>query len=381
MTTSQIVNRTRKASRNDYDAALTRYLDSIPLNNLRAIYRVGSIGAPGLSDIDIILIFKDDRRDFAARYSIDRLNEFDRYLFSHEAILVDESTFRNLPYWFPFFQLHHIFGEELPVANRTGDFSQFSMILLINYLLTKIPYELMLYSFLRWRLHERILLAMLNSLRHSLALWELMGNCPSPHARDFAVSFSSFREAWFSLSSADRTRQLIEYVVKAINLSLELIASVSIAIQDRWYSEYDSAGVSEWVLKTRSRRLIFSGSWTDQQMLRSILSSGRSDCSFPKQLGILLAAFLSSQGLVGNHVRKTFLPQEAIPRLSPAVSSFFKQYCDVIERYASFHARKFHAPAIGYHTFWAPHTESSLVMAADLLLNRLTSILLRGISF
>src|SRR5207244_12945639 len=85
-----LVNRPRQVGVERYEAALAEYLDLVTGDGtVRAVYRVGSLGAPGLSDIDLILVMRDSHRDVLCRYNIERLGAEARYVFSHDALFTD----------------------------------------------------------------------------------------------------------------------------------------------------------------------------------------------------------------------------------------------------------------------------------------------------
>ena len=101
----------------DYEAAVAEYLRLVePLGTLAAVYQFGSFGAPGLSDIDLIAVFKTRERDFAHRYAVQRcLTDSSRYLFSHDPLFTDAKGFKQLFLWFPVAELTRVAGSELEV--------------------------------------------------------------------------------------------------------------------------------------------------------------------------------------------------------------------------------------------------------------------------
>jgi len=101
---SEIVNKTIHCTLDDYKKASKEYIQQInPVKNgISAVYQVGSIGVPGISDIDYFLIFQDDKFDSFRKYSISKLSEKTKYIFSHEGLYINGEIAKDLKYWFAF---------------------------------------------------------------------------------------------------------------------------------------------------------------------------------------------------------------------------------------------------------------------------------------
>lgn len=79
-----------------YDAAVEKVCDLlVQQQGLLSIYQVGSIGHPGISDIDLIAVFKDGSKCDADPLSC--LPRDERRLFTHNVFGIAEGFFRELP--------------------------------------------------------------------------------------------------------------------------------------------------------------------------------------------------------------------------------------------------------------------------------------------
>jgi hypothetical protein len=143
---TKIVDIPIKCSIEEYNKASKEYLNLInpKKNKIKAIYQVGSIGVPGISDLDYILIFSNEEKDNYGKYHIMNLSQKSKYIFAHNVLLINEKVFKNLNLWFPFFDLKKVYGEEIFTKNHKDN--SINLILLLQYLINKIPSDFVVFS-------------------------------------------------------------------------------------------------------------------------------------------------------------------------------------------------------------------------------------------
>jgi hypothetical protein len=90
------------------DTVVRRIIDQ---PGVLSVYQVGSINTPGISDIDLLVVFKDGINCFFD--PLKRISRLERYLFTHSLYGASETHFcRALS--FPFFHdYHHLWGQKL----------------------------------------------------------------------------------------------------------------------------------------------------------------------------------------------------------------------------------------------------------------------------
>ncbi|MCC7232558.1 MAG: hypothetical protein IT242_06410 [Bacteroidia bacterium] len=112
-----------------YQAALQKVVEMLAgLREVMAVYQVGSVGTPGISDLDLVVVFRDNTRsDFNLH---DRLSEDEKYLFIHRLYGIAEkhfsvatglTGFENYKLLFGNHQVEGsraVFEEDKPVLNR-----------------------------------------------------------------------------------------------------------------------------------------------------------------------------------------------------------------------------------------------------------------------
>lgn len=190
-----------------------------------AIYQIGEVLAPGISDLDFIIVYSDDVTLNWHHYKPSTFPNWVQRIMTHAPYVCTESSWTDLQLWFPVFNIRHLWGEMLPEANIVPDISSgvaFGM--LVDYLIVKVPSD---FFFIAWDnpIRLRILLCMLNSLQHTYRLAEMADIGVSKEYRKLSRKISTLRSNWFDLGK-ERFYMLRDYVGLACKLSGDLVELV-----------------------------------------------------------------------------------------------------------------------------------------------------------
>jgi hypothetical protein len=114
------IDRPRYVAPADYDAAVARMCDTVLLRlpGVRAVYQIGGVSTPGISDLDMVAVFDDD-----ASSTVDPLAGLpagDRYLFVHALYGCTVSQLPRILRYTAFHNYRHLRGEELPLSAAAG---------------------------------------------------------------------------------------------------------------------------------------------------------------------------------------------------------------------------------------------------------------------
>jgi hypothetical protein len=96
----------------DYETALNNMVEHLKgISGVRSIYQIGSVSNPGISDIDMLVVFEND-----AVVALDPVVAFrpDRYLFTHQLYGVPEKYWSQLRSLTFFHNYKLIYGEGMP---------------------------------------------------------------------------------------------------------------------------------------------------------------------------------------------------------------------------------------------------------------------------
>lgn len=84
----------------DYEQVKDKVVGAFKINSsLGSIYQIGTISTPGISDLDLILIFDNDVRkvDYSSFYG--QLDNRDRYILMHSPFIITRNLFENMRYF------------------------------------------------------------------------------------------------------------------------------------------------------------------------------------------------------------------------------------------------------------------------------------------
>ena len=106
-----------------YERVRDAYLDRLfATGQVRAAYQMGGVGAPGLSDLDLLIVCRDPiEGDLNAAADIAGIGDEGRYVFMHSQFLLNEQVFRQQRALFFGSDLRHVRGERIEVDEPVGE--------------------------------------------------------------------------------------------------------------------------------------------------------------------------------------------------------------------------------------------------------------------
>lgn len=215
----------------DYTEAISRYTESILSgSDLLGIYQIGGISVPGVSDLDLIVVLKDNLENSrACDYSPATLTDKYRYLFMHSPYFLNASTFTDIHKLFPIFEMKHIYGQQLPLADvSTQRRESIRLSSAVDYL----PYLMMnyLHTIVSRTIHTRPMLCLLHSLNHSLQLTHLP-LAQNDDAEEYRALTVYLREA--ACGKEALSQHWRKSFLRALVLGLELILQMIDAVDEK----------------------------------------------------------------------------------------------------------------------------------------------------
>jgi len=213
----------------DYKNAIDSYVSLIrDEKDLVSVYQIGGVNAEGISDIDLIIVLRDDCEiKDGKRFFIDRLrNSSLRYLFHHNPFFCSESFFPNLAYIIYYENIKHLYGVELSLRSPTETERYFRDVLLIQENTVCLLASLKKLSF-SIVIDLRELLQILFSFSYSVKLAERILEVKSTEWEKYNQSVQEARANWLSYSSKkDLLRQIDKLLFSAIEIGSEICESM-----------------------------------------------------------------------------------------------------------------------------------------------------------
>lgn len=108
-----------KCGFDEYADAISNYIDYMSnFEEVLSIYQIGSVGIPGVSDIDLIVFF-DDSRDCKGNYSIYNIDDKFHKLLLHDVFVVPYSVSKDVYYVTSIFDSKKVYGREISFRKPT----------------------------------------------------------------------------------------------------------------------------------------------------------------------------------------------------------------------------------------------------------------------
>ena len=201
----------------DYEEAareIENLLRAVP--TISAVYRTGSVSAPGISDIDRIAVVDSGTRAPAVW---PKMSQASRELAMHAPFLIDHATFMRHR-WFAYMEpLDLSWGDPVPIEERPLPAYSEPLIAaesLVVSLLTMVK------QVSTGLVKVRPALCQLNNLRHALALGRL-GEDEAPSAWQVAADVTALRNDWFASPDGDRLQRVRDVAARAVLALLEAL--------------------------------------------------------------------------------------------------------------------------------------------------------------
>lgn len=205
----------RPMSLDDYAAERAAMVEALSACGAASVYEIGSVGVPGISDLDIVACFPDDfdlRRSFAP---VESLLRGGPSAFLHAPLAMRERHRRLLPSLFAVRQMHHLQGgvslqpTQTPMQRLLWNVEACASVLgtLVS----------------RRRLTTRSAVCLLNGVRYNVEL-AAHDDVTAPLAGEFCGRIGRLRTSWFDLPAPAREQETIELWAAAETILVDLLA-------------------------------------------------------------------------------------------------------------------------------------------------------------
>jgi hypothetical protein len=341
---------------NDYISALQK------LPGVCAVYQLGNIRVPGISDIDVIVVVDNDipvGTDFWSLLSASTGPD-GPYIFSHPSYVIGIEEFPDLPALFYADNLRHRWGETIEFRKVDDQQQRFYdyKIALESAIVQSFVFMRSLHN--RTATNLRSLVCNLNAIRHNFTtLGRWADQSDRPHWSDYVARIDKLRSGWFQ---TDRKERIAE--VKALmGLASELLAEIidelyRIGLENEYFPKHDA---ERWFSlldinillhfspdeQVGISRLTNPASWVRHNSLlkRPLSRSPRvrslfndvSVLGLPAPMYGLIGASIDDQGHVARILRKRRLFADgAEPDLPPVIRDWVTDREHILNRYLAF---------------------------------------------
>jgi len=199
------------------------------LPGLQAICQYGSIGNPGISDLDLLLVYEDDAPPSVESWH-KRFTERERYLFLHAPAAISNSLFTKITRLTTFPDPQCLAGS-VPAIQNPGKSTAGAIAIL-----SALDHSLRLAVAIENQLaigviKQRPALCELHSIRHDLGLAGLRDNGAGQR---LVAGIEQLRAGWFERDRTERRRQLADLLVQASTVERHILSAITDWAQTSW---------------------------------------------------------------------------------------------------------------------------------------------------
>jgi len=318
----ELYNFPKSLTRNDYEEVCQLAVNNLKKNRyVLGAYLLGDNWLPGISDLDIAVVYKASRMGNIGLMPPWLLSEKAKCIFAHRYEAHNQSTFKNLHYLLPRFgKIKYLFGPGFPYLLPEKELSQdenkwlkaiFIFDLLINKLLLLFRYKL------KKKIDVRELILFVSSSVYTVKLIEEITN--SELKTGFYLKSSQLRSEWFKRNRQENIKSLFDLLEDAEELSLRIIRELDKFLRKEIPDFIREIEDKKFFLRNPRYDLTFSPDW-QENIFPKEFEKGMIKFNFPfwgrredldsyrlvlpNSLFFFLLAYLKEKGPLSDWLRK-----------------------------------------------------------------------------
>lgn len=301
-------------NKEDYEKVCQLTVADLKKNpDVLAVYLFGDEWTPGISDLDIIVVYKNQPENRIGIKAPWQLSKKAQSIFIHRYENYNQRTFFDRFYLYPYSEnLKLLFGQPLAWRFPQEELSQkeyhwlqtaFLFDLLINKLLLIFRYKF------KERINIREAILVISSLRHTLRMANEIVN--SELAIDFSSKIEQLRTQWFKKSRRENIKTFFYLLEEAEKLVLKLIKELDSFLKKEVPNFVQEIREKKFSLRNPKYDLLFIPHWQENTFLEGFkrglikfnfpFSGRREDLDsyrlvLPNSLFFFLAGYLKENG-------------------------------------------------------------------------------------
>jgi hypothetical protein len=287
----------------DYKSAISRIIKKYSgCSGLVSIYEWGNVSVPGISDLDLVFVFKRGSKQLPFfKRSFYFSNPKDRYLFLHPFVFIDQDTFRELPYVNPMMSLNLIYGEDLNMKTLSKKERNVSILSLMNDLIIRHYPRDFLSQVATKKINVRESLLRLNSLTYTINTYSQIAKQSKKQWTNFSDKTLKLRKKWFIL---DAPKDIISLNNQGVSIAMDIIELTARYISKNRFSEIKQA--KDFMYHGYKNKVKFVENWEKSTTLKSMISwkkDGKPYTILPLVFAPQLLEYSRYKGPISSYIR------------------------------------------------------------------------------
>ena len=223
----------RQLSICEYDKNESRFVDYFQCHPaVAAVYKIGGVNDPGISDLDLILVLK--KKGVLERRDYEFISEADGYVFAHRPFVIPENLFPWIHYYFYPSGLQNLTGENYTFFQPVADTErkQLTWFVCTEAALSRLC-DIVFQTTCKSSISVRKMLLKLNSIKHNIDLVQKLDETiVNAEQRGFISQISDLRKSWFSLHKEVQVTEMLKAIYKGITILLEINDHLALLSRD-----------------------------------------------------------------------------------------------------------------------------------------------------
>ena len=275
------------------------------IRNLIAIYTWGYVSIPGISDIDVVLVF-DNREDYAlpfSKRSFYFLNAKTRYLARHPFIFIDKDSFADIRYVYQNTDFRLLYGNSIKINKLSPLENYYSSIALLNDIIIRHYPRDFLIQFANRSINVRDTLLRLNSLKYTVKALESLTKEKNKNWLEKLELIEDLRKNWFEENNFD---VLVMLNKNAIKMAIGIIERFQKFLIKNKIVEIISGNTVRYNgIKNKS---LFVKEWSKDKALHDMIKNFKNKKKFystlPIELSAQLIEYSNYKGVISRYIKK-----------------------------------------------------------------------------
>ena len=229
----EFVDFPHQVSINEYDRNEQEFVNYFQCNPaVAAVYKIGSVSNPGISDLDLILVLKEN--GVFERGDYEFLTKADDYIFAHRPFVIPETLFPYIHYFFYPSNLRNLTGESCTFSRPVSstERNQLAWLICAEAALSRLC-DIVYQATCKSSISIRKMLLKLNSIKHNINLLQNVDERTVITESDgFINQISELRKSWFSLHKEEQVKETLRTLYKGMTILLEIIDELALLSRD-----------------------------------------------------------------------------------------------------------------------------------------------------
>lgn len=273
------------------------------IKGLVSIYEWGDVSDPGISDMDLIFVFKEKKASSMPLFKrgFYMLNRERRYTARHPFFYIDEPSFKDIRYVYPEATFKLIYGKDVKIKDISSKCFYFSNMALLNDIIIRHYPRDFLEQSLKRSINVRDTLLRLNSLKYSIMALEMLTKGKSEW-NDELKKISFLRKNWLRESDFE---SLISCVNDATDITMDLISRFRDFLVKNDFVNIKSGNCAEY--NDKKNGALFVKNWSPENALKGMKGYPESRKDFCSVLPIELAPqqieYSKNEGKISDYIK------------------------------------------------------------------------------